>query len=562
MRDPVQIVVLILGAVLLGLWWTNLPDAPAPAETTQSQGTPAPTTPSGTLAEATSPVGSENAPARVPPPRSPALSIERVVLDNGDLRLQISNQNGRIESAQLLGFKDRLGDEAGPVELVTDPENGMLVVTTGRDLVGDYSIVPRALEVIRRSSTLVALETTQDGLYERRTLSLDDEGFGAELRVVLENRGSTMLEPNLQLNFFGAERDVDAPDYFQNYQLVAAQAGDLERRMVRGIGSPGFFRRILGGASQPTTSVVERPVAWAGIESQYFLAAALTDSPDRNVAQQIPVGANSGSARLSLEKFPLPPGTRVERGFKVYFGPKVEAEVVAVDEALMPAVNVGWNWVRPIVVAFARGLRWSYENIIPNYGVGIILLTILLRVATYPLTQKSMKSMKRFGEIAPVMKELQEKHGDDRERLQQEMMRLYKEKGVNPFSALGGGCLPMLIQMPFMIALYFALQGSIELRHAPFALWIQDLSAPENFLSIAGLPIRPLPLLMGGSMLLQQRLGPQTADPQQRQMMMWMSVVFTFMFYRFPSGLLLYWFVSNLLGIAQQLWVNREAKAS
>ena len=130
---------------------------------------------------------------------------------------------------------------------------------------------------------------------------------------------------------------------------------------------------------------------------------------------------------------------------------------------------------------------------------------------------------------------------------------------MNPLSAMGGGCVPMLIQMPFMIALYFALQTSIELRHAPFAFWINDLSAPENLFSIAGLPLRLLPLLMGGSMLLQQRLTPSpNADPQQAQMMTLMSVVFTFMFYQFPSGLVLYWFVSNLLGIAQQLFVNRS----
>jgi YidC/Oxa1 family membrane protein insertase len=143
------------------------------------------------------------------------------------------------------------------------------------------------------------------------------------------------------------------------------------------------------------------------------------------------------------------------------------------------------------------------------------------------------------------------------------MMALYQRKGINPFAAMGGGCLPMLIQFPFLIALYFALQGSIELRHAPFFWWIRDLSAPEELFSIAGVPIRLLPLMMGGSMVLQQRLTPTAGvDPQQKQMMTWMSVMFIFLFYQFPSGLVLYWFVSNLLGIAQQFWVNRQGRSA
>ena len=240
-------------------------------------------------------------------------------------------------------------------------------------------------------------------------------------------------------------------------------------------------------------------------------------------------------------------------------GPAYRPEVAAVDLRLDPALQVGWSWARPLVRLFEGMLEWTYRHLVPNYGVAIILLTILLRLVTYPLTQKSMKSMRRFSEIAPEMKVIQQKHKDDKSRQQQEMMALYQRKGINPFAAMGGGCLPMLIQFPFLIALYFALQGSIELRHAPFFGWIRDLSAPEQLFDIAGVPIRLLPLMMGATMVLQQRLSPSAGmDPQQRQMMMWMSVMFIFLFYQFPSGLVLYWFVSNLLGIAQQFWVNRQ----
>jgi len=254
----------------------------------------------------------------------------------------------------------------------------------------------------------------------------------------------------------------------------------------------------------------------------------------------------------------LPPGQQLERHYRLYFGPKIDALVASVDPRLEAAVIVGWAWVQPLVLVFAQVLDWIYDNVVSNYGVAIILITILLRLAVFPLNQKSMRSMKRMSVIAPEMKAIQEKYREDPQRLQQEMMSMYRRHGVNPITAMGGGCIPMLIQMPFMIALYFALQSSIELRHAPFALWITDLSAPENLFSIAGLPIRPLPLLMGVAMIGQQWLTPSTQDAQQKQMMLMMSAVFTLVFYQFPSGLVLYWLVSTLLGIVQQLLVNQQ----
>jgi YidC/Oxa1 family membrane protein insertase len=194
--------------------------------------------------------------------------------------------------------------------------------------------------------------------------------------------------------------------------------------------------------------------------------------------------------------------------------------------------------------------------VIPNYGVAIILITVLVRLAMAPLMTKQMQSMRRLGELQPRMKEIQERFADDRQRQSEEMMKLYRQSGVNPL----GGCFPMLLQFPVFIGLYYALQSSIDLRQAPFLLWIRDLSAPESLFTIPGLgiPVRVLPLLMGASMVLQSKLTPTSVDPAQARMMMTvMPVMFTVLFYQFPSGLVLYWFVSNLLGIGQQLFVNR-----
>ncbi|MEE9281020.1 MAG: membrane protein insertase YidC [Myxococcota bacterium] len=483
------------------------------------------------------------------------------VLENDALRIIVSNVGGRLESAQLSEYSDSIGDGAGPVELVTDPARGTLLLLLGEGPLA--ALQDQVHEIVRANSREVELRFARDGLVVTRSITIDDAGYGARLKVSLKNRSQAPIQPRFQLVWYGRERDSDAPDRFQRYSVVASADGDIERTAVQGIGSPGFFSGITG-RGPPTGDALPAPVEWAGVDSQYFLAAAIAENPREATGYLGPLGPNLGWAEVSYPPFYVPPGTGVERTYRLYLGPKVRAGVQAVDPRLLPALNVGWAFVRPLVDLFAAMLAWIYLHVVSNYGVAIILLTIMLRLLTYPLTQRSMKSMKKFGVIAPQMKEVQEKHADDKTKMQEELMALYKRKGMNPLSAMGGGCIPMLIQMPFMIALYFALQSSIELRHAPFVFWIDDLSAPENLFDIAGIPIRLLPLMMGATMILQQRMTPSpSADPQQKQMMMMMSLMFIFLFYQFPSGLVLYWFVSNLLGILQQLIVNRpEPKAA
>ncbi len=479
------------------------------------------------------------------------------VLENDALRIVVSNVGGRLVSVQLKDYADRVGGGGGPVELVTDPSLGNLLVFLGDDpMLADLQDLEH--EVVQATGYELELRVERQGLTVTRRISIDDAGYGGRLRLSIKNRTEVAIQPRFQLVWYGRERDSDAPDRFQNFSLVASADGAIDRRALQGIGSPGFFSGLTGGGP-PTGEPVPAPVSWVGLDSQYFLAASVVENPRESSGFLGPLGPNLGWAQVNYPAFYVPPGTGVERTYRLYLGPKVREKVASVDPELLPALAVGWAFVRPLVDLFAGMLAWTYAHIVGNYGVAIILLTIVLRLATFPLTQRSMKSMKKFGVIAPQMKEIQEKYKDDKGKQQEELMGLYKRKGMNPLTAMGGGCLPMLIQMPFMIALYFALQSTIELRHAPFIFWIDDLSAPEDLFSIAGIPIRLLPLMMGATMVLQQRMTPTpSADPQQKQMMTMMSVMFIFLFYRFPSGLVLYWFVSNLLGIAQQLFVNRQ----
>ncbi|MFI5314279.1 MAG: membrane protein insertase YidC [Myxococcota bacterium] len=522
-----------------------------------------PTTPPGPAPEAMRP--SSEAPREESPTefRATAPSAESagprqeqlLTLANDAVELRVSDLGGRVETIDLLKYRATVAPDSGPVELVTVASRGAMFLFLGPEPLRSFEAVP--CEITSRTPTRVELRAVRDGITLTRRIELDDSGYGGRLTVSISNAGAATVQPKLELVFYGQERAATAPDHFPHYSLAASVDGSVKRLPVQGVGSTGFVGSLLG-RGPPTGTAYPAPAEWAGIDSQYFLLAAVPQNPRDASAYFGPLGADLGQAALALQPFDVPPGTGIERSYRLYFGPKIEANTSAVDPQLAHATDAGWPFVRPLVAAFGSLLHWTHDHVVPNYGIAIILLTILVRMLTYPLTQRSMKSMKKFSLIAPQMKEIQEKHANDRDKLQEELMKLYRQKGMNPLAAMGGGCVPMIIQMPVMIALYFALQTSIDLRHAPFALWIRDLSAPEDFFAVAGVPFRLLPLLMGGSMLLQQRLSPApNADPQQRQMMTLMSVMFTFMFYQFPAGLVLYWFVSNLLGIAQQLLVNR-----
>jgi YidC/Oxa1 family membrane protein insertase len=244
------------------------------------------------------------------------------------------------------------------------------------------------------------------------------------------------------------------------------------------------------------------------------------------------------------------------RRMTAYFGPKEPAVLEAFAPSAVASIDLGWSVIAPMTRAFGWMLA-VIHSFVPNYGLAIILLTILVRLVMTPLTMKQMRSMERMRKIQPKIKEIQEKYKDDRQKQSEQMMSLYRQESVNPL----GGCLPMVLQLPVFIGLFYALRSSIQLRHAPFFGWIDDLSAPDLLFVLPGLdfPIRVLPVLMGASMFLQQKLTPMQIDPAQaRMMLIMMPGMMTVISYTFPSGLVLYWMMSNVLAIAHQLWVGKQ----
>jgi YidC/Oxa1 family membrane protein insertase len=301
-------------------------------------------------------------------------------------------------------------------------------------------------------------------------------------------------------------------DKYQKYDFEDLGAGKLDRDVIDG---------------------------WIAMIQHYFLAAIV---PPR-AEQQHFYGKRLANGRAVIGAYT--PAKRIDPGNSgdftgvLFLGPKLQAELEQLAQGLDLTVDYGW------LVFIAKPMYWVLEQIfalVHNWGWTIIIFTILIKLAFFKLSETSYRSMANMRKLTPRIQALKDRYGDDKQRMQQAMMEMYKTEKINPL----GGCLPMLVQIPFFIALYWVLLESVELRQAPWILWIDDLSIKD--------PYFVLPLIMGVSMFVQQKLNPPPPDPMQAKILMFLPVVFTVMFAFFPSGLVLYWVVNNLLSIAQQ-WV-------
>jgi YidC/Oxa1 family membrane protein insertase len=285
---------------------------------------------------------------------------------------------------------------------------------------------------------------------------------------------------------------------------------------------------------------------WVGLLQHYFVSAWIPKEgierkfyTDKLSADIYRIGTKSTLSTIE-------PGASLTVPARLFAGPQTKHDLNVTAPGLEYTVDYGW------LTVIAAPLFWLLDKIhsvVQNWGVAIILLTILIKAAFFKLSASGYRSMAQMRELAPRLQSMKEKFGDDRQKMQMAMMDLYKKEKINPM----GGCFPILIQVPVFIALYWVLLGSVELRHAPFFGWIKDLSAID--------PYYILPLLMGATMLIQTRLNPKPTDPMQAKIMTWMPVIFSVFFFFFPAGLVLYWLVNNVLSIAQQWYVNKMIHA-
>ena len=299
---------------------------------------------------------------------------------------------------------------------------------------------------------------------------------------------------------------------------------------------------------------VEAKGGWIAMVQHYFVSAwipgelKLTQANGQEYSAKLESRKSSDDMNILSFTSPtinVPAGTVAEVDATFYSGPKIQSELKDLAVGLNQTVDYGWLW--PIAKLLFLGLQF-FHNLVGNWGWSIILLTILVKLILWPLSSKSYRSMAKMRVIAPEMQRMKEEFGDDRMRFSQEMMALYKREQVNPLS----GCLPLLLQMPIFLALYWVLMESVELRHAPWLGWIQDLSAMD--------PWFILPLIMGVTMYVQQMLNPQPTDPMQAKVFRIMPIMFTVFMLFFPAGLVLYWIVNNSITILQQSFINKSVE--
>jgi len=457
----------------------------------------------------------------------------------------------------ILGKKEEERKKPVPLDLVnTSEEQGLpLGLTFNESGVpsseGNWEVDREKLRLTENGEKgeIIFTKSLENGLKIIKRYRFNSEQYAIGLEVEIENNSSKEINGQLGLQWIGKIElvklaDEENKDYGLKYSFFKNQK--VEKKDLGGTGSSGCTpgcgtknRNI-----QPFEFSDKGELKWFAFEGEYF-TALLIPPPSQTSLSLLVKGDEKNLLKANLINAPvsIPPKQAIKVPFQIYLGPKEIDRLKELGADAEKLVDFGWFTI------VAKPLLWFLKltnKITGNFGIDILILSILIKIIFIPLTQISMKSMKEMQKVQPEMSRIKEQYKNDKARLQQEIMLLYKRRKINPMS----GCLPMLIQIPVFIALYNALQYTIEMRHAPFFLWIQDLAAKD--------PIYITPLIMGATMVLQQKMTPTAADPTQAKMFLLMPVMFTFLFLNFPSGLVLYWLVNNVLSIAHQYYMNKK----
>ncbi|MDY6942339.1 MAG: membrane protein insertase YidC [Pseudomonadota bacterium] len=540
---------LLAALIFLGfLLWQAWQEDFAPTEISQPASPPIATTSPGSVETDDRPQATVGGAA---PPASamtaPALtSGHRIVAETDVLRVEIDTRGGDLRSVQLLQYPQSLGEVAEPVELLADGNGRFFVAQSGilaaegmaPDHLADFSIDQASYRLVDGADSLVVPLTWESasGVKITKTYVLHRGRYDVDLTYQVENgtQATWQGRPYSQLQRSDAESKGGSFFMPQSYVGGAYYDGKYHKLDFGDLDEEALDTEITGG--------------WAAMLQHYFVAAVI---PPPEIVNRYYGKTLSGNRYLmgfvsSTES--VEPGGTISFGNRVYAGPKAQDALGDIAPGLELTVDYGIFTIiaQPLFLV----LSW-FHALVGNWGLSIIILTFVIKLAFYKLSESQYRSMAKMRQFAPRIQALRERFGDDRQKLNEAMMELYRKEKFNPL----GGCLPLLVQMPVFISLYWVLSESVELRQAPFLLWVDDLSNPD--------PYYVLPILFGVSMWAQQKLSAAqaTMDPIQQRVMMFMPVGLTVFFALFPSGLVLYWLVNNVLSIIQQWYITRKVDA-
>lgn len=494
------------------------------------------------------PVAAESEAGIEAPAETSSRPARTIVVETPLYRMTLSEKGGAIVSMVLKEYRETVGNDAPFKELIPkEIPDGTVYQTmagVGTDLKKGIFTLDHPQERLDVTDSPVEISfslTTPNKITVEKRFRFTPDSYLTDLTYILRNSSNAALPGPLKLAL--VDQSPDNPGAYGFQGPCGLINNNLQQIKIKNIEE----QEDIAGSMQ-----------WISIERLYFMDSLISKTP---IEGQMSVSLNDKiiENRMIIPFDPIAPGDNKSLSFSIFIGPKSLSLLKSIGYNMSKALDFGWFEFIAKPCLYFMNFIYKY---IPNYGIAIIILTLITRLIFWPLAGKSYKSMSEMRKVQPLMEEIREKYKDDKVRMNQETMDLYRTYKINPL----GGCLPMVIQLPVFFALYQMLYQAIELRHAPFFGWINDLSAPDRLFELGfnipfmnppyGIPV--LTLIMGATMLLQQKMSPAPGDPTQAKMMMLMPVVFTFIFINFPSGLVLYWLVSNLVSIAQQYFTQKR----
>lgn len=480
------------------------------------------------------------------PAIQPIAASRILTVETDVLALEIDRQGGNIISAKLLDYKKSIDEDSPPVQILS-PEAGSLYIsqsglvsqmgpdtpTQGQALYqaeADHFVLKEGQETLT-----IPMQWSKNGVTVTKTLTLQRGDYLIDVNYHINNQTGQ----NWVGQFYGQfkrEQLAKKKDGFFTFATYSGAAISTPEKRYEKVSYKDMDKANL---NRSTTG------GWLAMLQHYFVSAWVPNPEQNYQLVSYPPSNNVYRIAMLSPTLSVGPNEQLSTGAKFYVGPEITARLKEIAPGLDLTVDYGWFW--PISQALFWVLKTFYK-FVGNWGLAIILTTLLVKLFFFHLSATSYRSMAKMRKAQPKIEALKERFGDDKQKLSQAIMEMYKKEKINPL----GGCLPILVQIPVFIALYWVLIESVELRHAPFYFWIHDLSSKD--------PFYVLPIIMGASMFLQQRLSPAPPDPTQAKVLMFMPIMFTVLFLNFPAGLVLYWVVNNLLSISQQWLIMRSVE--